>query len=89
MPPEAVDLVSRLLQYSPNLRCTAVSVLFMHYHLLSSIISIKGKCFIAIANFIFIYVVSVIASCMADIFLFKGAYKNLDLEKGAKTMSIV
>ncbi|AQL10354.1 Putative glycogen synthase kinase family protein [Zea mays] len=24
MPPEAVDLVSRLLQYSPNLRCTAV-----------------------------------------------------------------
>lgn len=25
MPPEAVDLVSRLLQYSPNLRCTAVS----------------------------------------------------------------
>eukprot|EP01018_Ginkgo_biloba_P032463 Gb_28805 [translate_table: standard] len=23
MPPEAVDLVSRLLQYSPNLRCTA------------------------------------------------------------------
>ena len=27
MPPEAVDLVSRLLQYSPNLRCTAVSAL--------------------------------------------------------------
>lgn len=26
MPPEAVDLVSRLLQYSPNLRCTAVSI---------------------------------------------------------------
>ncbi|GJW84815.1 shaggy-related protein kinase epsilon isoform X1 [Tanacetum coccineum] len=26
MPPEAVDLVSRLLQYSPNLRCTAVRV---------------------------------------------------------------
>ena len=25
MPPEAVDLVSRLLQYSPNLRFTAVS----------------------------------------------------------------
>ncbi|KAH7666572.1 glycogen synthase kinase 3 beta protein [Dioscorea alata] len=25
MPPEAVDLVSRLLQYSPNLRCSAVS----------------------------------------------------------------
>ena len=25
MPPEAVDLVSRLLQYSPNLRCNAVS----------------------------------------------------------------
>ncbi|KAE9446686.1 hypothetical protein C3L33_21411, partial [Rhododendron williamsianum] len=25
MPPEAVDLVSRLLQYSPNLRCTAVT----------------------------------------------------------------
>ncbi|GLT53641.1 hypothetical protein SLA2020_268990 [Shorea laevis] len=24
MPPEAVDLVSRLLQYSPNLRCTAL-----------------------------------------------------------------
>lgn len=23
-PPEAVDLVSRLLQYSPNLRCTAL-----------------------------------------------------------------
>ncbi|KAK9273770.1 hypothetical protein L1049_018580 [Liquidambar formosana] len=27
MPPEAVDLVSRLLQYSPNLRCTAVRIL--------------------------------------------------------------
>ena len=26
-PPEAVDLVSRLLQYSPSLRCTAVSLL--------------------------------------------------------------
>ncbi|KAK6805130.1 hypothetical protein RDI58_002914 [Solanum bulbocastanum] len=26
MPPEAVDLVSRLLQYSPNLRCGAVSM---------------------------------------------------------------
>nr|GMC90837.1 shaggy-related protein kinase epsilon-like [Ipomoea batatas] len=24
MPPEAVDLVSRLLQYSPTLRCTAL-----------------------------------------------------------------
>jgi glycogen synthase kinase 3 beta len=24
LPPEAVDLVSRLLQYSPNLRCTAL-----------------------------------------------------------------
>ncbi|KAK6911693.1 Protein kinase domain [Dillenia turbinata] len=31
MPPEAVDLVSRLLQYSPNLRCTAVST-FGFYH---------------------------------------------------------
>ncbi|CAD5196885.1 unnamed protein product [Musa acuminata subsp. malaccensis] len=27
MPPEAVDLVSRLLQYSPNLRCTALEAL--------------------------------------------------------------
>uniref|UniRef100_A0A0D9Y646 non-specific serine/threonine protein kinase n=1 Tax=Oryza glumipatula TaxID=40148 RepID=A0A0D9Y646_9ORYZ len=27
LPPEAVDLVSRLLQYSPNLRCTAVEAL--------------------------------------------------------------
>ncbi|EPS68300.1 hypothetical protein M569_06467 [Genlisea aurea] len=27
MPPEAVDLVSRVLQYSPNLRCTAVEAL--------------------------------------------------------------
>ncbi|KAG4907284.1 hypothetical protein JHK82_055945 [Glycine max] len=27
MPPEAVDLVSRLLQYSPNLRCTAFDAL--------------------------------------------------------------
>lgn len=27
MPSEAVDLVSRLLQYSPNLRSTAVSVI--------------------------------------------------------------
>ncbi|PWZ21238.1 Shaggy-related protein kinase GSK4 [Zea mays] len=26
MPPEAIDLASRLLQYSPNLRCTAVSI---------------------------------------------------------------
>ncbi|CAL5407325.1 unnamed protein product [Camellia sinensis] len=24
MPPEAVDLVSRMLQYSPNLRCTTL-----------------------------------------------------------------
>ncbi|KAK7278141.1 hypothetical protein RJT34_23166 [Clitoria ternatea] len=29
LPPEAVDLVSRLLQYSPNLRCTALEAL-MH-----------------------------------------------------------
>ncbi|KAL8142667.1 hypothetical protein V2J09_015699 [Rumex salicifolius] len=32
MPPEAVDLVSRLLQYSPNLRCTAmnsITVIFL------------------------------------------------------------
>uniref|UniRef100_A0A1D1ZBP1 non-specific serine/threonine protein kinase n=1 Tax=Anthurium amnicola TaxID=1678845 RepID=A0A1D1ZBP1_9ARAE len=28
LPPEAVDLVSRFLQYSPNLRCTAVSLGF-------------------------------------------------------------
>uniref|UniRef100_A0A0A9EUF5 Shaggy-related protein kinase eta n=1 Tax=Arundo donax TaxID=35708 RepID=A0A0A9EUF5_ARUDO len=27
MPSEAVDLVSRLLQYSPNLRCTALEAL--------------------------------------------------------------
>ncbi|KHN00229.1 Glycogen synthase kinase-3 like MsK-3 [Glycine soja] len=27
LPPEAVDLVSRLLQYSPNLRCTALEAL--------------------------------------------------------------
>ncbi|CAI0382028.1 unnamed protein product [Linum tenue] len=27
MPPEAVDLVSRLLQYSPNLRCTALDAM--------------------------------------------------------------
>ncbi|KAL2519356.1 Shaggy-related protein kinase gamma [Abeliophyllum distichum] len=27
MPPEAVDLVSRLLQYSPNLRCSALVAL--------------------------------------------------------------
>lgn len=26
MPPEAIDLASRLLQYSPSLRCSAVSV---------------------------------------------------------------
>lgn len=31
MPPEAVDLVSRLLQYSPNLRCTAVSIAIFLY----------------------------------------------------------
>lgn len=31
MPPEAIDLTSRLLQYSPSLRCTAVSFsLFVH-----------------------------------------------------------
>ena len=29
MPPEAVDLVSRLLQYSPNLRCNAVSIFYL------------------------------------------------------------
>lgn len=28
MPPEAIDLASRLLQYSPSLRCTAVSLFF-------------------------------------------------------------
>lgn len=28
MPPEAIDLASRLLQYSPSLRCTAVSLIF-------------------------------------------------------------
>ena len=26
MPPEAIDFASRLLQYSPSLRCTAVSI---------------------------------------------------------------
>jgi len=26
MPPEAIDLASRLLQYSPSLRCTAVGI---------------------------------------------------------------
>ncbi|KAI4995084.1 hypothetical protein ZWY2020_034987 [Hordeum vulgare] len=29
MPPEAVDLISRLLQYSPKLRCTAISIFIM------------------------------------------------------------
>ncbi|OAY73544.1 Glycogen synthase kinase- MsK-3 [Ananas comosus] len=32
MPPEAVDLVSRFLQYSPNLRCTAVSIYINTMH---------------------------------------------------------
>ncbi|XP_074263271.1 shaggy-related protein kinase theta-like [Silene latifolia] len=31
MPPEAVDLVSRLLQYSPNLRCTALDACAHHF----------------------------------------------------------
>lgn len=31
MPPEAVDLVSRLLQYSPNLRCTALEACAHHF----------------------------------------------------------
>ncbi|KAH7663781.1 Non-specific serine/threonine protein kinase protein [Dioscorea alata] len=30
LPPEAMDLVSRFLQYSPNLRCTAVSSVISH-----------------------------------------------------------
>ncbi|RVW83785.1 Shaggy-related protein kinase iota [Vitis vinifera] len=29
MPPEAIDLASRLLQYSPSLRCTAVSLILL------------------------------------------------------------
>lgn len=29
MPPEAIDLASRLLQYSPSLRCTAVSSIML------------------------------------------------------------
>lgn len=33
MPPEAVDLVSRLLQYSPNLRSTAVSISYLFFFL--------------------------------------------------------
>lgn len=35
MPPEAIDLASRLLQYSPSLRCTAVCfiILFFSYGL--------------------------------------------------------
>lgn len=38
MPPEAVDLVSRLLQYSPNLRCSAVSTKsFLTFHFKCSI----------------------------------------------------
>lgn len=32
MPPEAVDLASRFLQYSPNLRCTAVSIYINTMH---------------------------------------------------------
>ncbi|KAL7203533.1 hypothetical protein ACSBR2_016754 [Camellia fascicularis] len=31
MPPEAVDLVSRMLQYSPNLRCTALEACAHHF----------------------------------------------------------
>lgn len=31
MPPEAIDLASRLLQYSPSLRCTAVSWTYIHW----------------------------------------------------------
>ncbi|KAF5744352.1 Shaggy-like protein kinase 32 isoform 1 [Tripterygium wilfordii] len=31
MPPEAVDLVSRLLQYSPNLRCNALEACAHHF----------------------------------------------------------
>jgi hypothetical protein len=29
MPPEAIDLASRLLQYSPSLRCSAVSIFLL------------------------------------------------------------
>ena len=40
LPPEAVDLVSRFLQYSPNLRCTAVRphALLCSHHYLSKMI---------------------------------------------------
>ncbi|KAL9234442.1 hypothetical protein vseg_009314 [Gypsophila vaccaria] len=31
MPPEAVDLISRLLQYSPNIRCTALEACAHHF----------------------------------------------------------
>ncbi|KAF8398466.1 hypothetical protein HHK36_017394 [Tetracentron sinense] len=31
MPPEAIDLASRLLQYSPSLRCNAVSLQFLFF----------------------------------------------------------
>lgn len=43
MPPEAIDFASRLLQYSPSLRCTAVSVVF---ETSSRLIRINTECLI-------------------------------------------
>lgn len=52
LPPEAVDLVCRFFQYSPNLRCTAVSlisplfVLVLYSRLGCTIIKLFDVCYI-------------------------------------------
>ncbi|KAJ6955793.1 shaggy-related protein kinase alpha-like [Populus alba x Populus x berolinensis] len=61
MPPEAVDLVSRLLQYSPNLRSTAVSIKFQLDQMKNY--SLNGlffpqyllSCFFLIVNMVYLY----------------------------------
>ena len=44
MPPEAIDLASRLLQYSPSLRCTAVSWTSIHMEFFC--FKAKTSCFV-------------------------------------------
>ena len=55
LPPEAVDLVCRFFQYSPNLRCTAVSLMYPSFCFCFSILvlNLTNKIFDALLFFFF------------------------------------
>ena len=62
MPPEAIDLASRLLQYSPSLRCTAVSRMshdtYLHLSPLNKRKTYTGRSFAYINLAVILYLYS-------------------------------